>query len=589
MVTTDGDDFAKNLEGFQNQWQDAMSKWMSAWTDMAGQGSTAPKSAAPSFPVDNLNFNPEKIMQAQLELMRDTQALWLNTAKRFAKEEAAPVIEPGKGDRRFNDPAWSENPVFEFLKQSYLLNSRWLFKVMEDVEGLDKDGRQKLEFFGRQLVDMFSPTNFALTNPTVLSEMNATKGESLMRGMKNLTDDLGQGRGGLRPRHTDMDAFQVGENIGITKGSVVYQNPFMQLIQYAPRTEKVHKKPLLIVPPWINKFYILDLQEENSLVSWLAGQGYTVFIVSWVNPDESFAEKSFDDYAAGGIFQALDAIEQATGERQVTAVGYCIGGTILAAVLAHMAEMDDDRISAATFLVAQVDFEDAGELRVFTDENQLALLENQVKEKGYLEAEALGATFNALRANDLIWYFMINNYLLGKEPPTMDLLYWNADSTRFPARMLLEYLRTMYQHNLLAQPGGFELLGTGVDLRKIKIPTYIHATKEDHIAPAISVFKGTNIFSGQNRFVLAGSGHIAGVVNSPAKNKYQYWVNGKRKSYEDLAGWLTDAEEKPGSWWPDWHKWLGRKSGAKVPARNIGDGALAEIEPAPGSYVKVRS
>ena len=461
--------------------------------------------------------------------------------------------------------------------------------MVDQTEGVDDAARMKIEFYSRMMVDAMSPTNFALTNPKVLREMKETGGQSIIQGITNYLEDQQAGFDNMRPRHTDMSAFKVGENIATAKGSVVFQNQMMQLLQFAPTTESVYKQPLMIVPPLINKFYILDLREDNSFIRWAVEQGYTVFVISWVNPDETYADKSFDDYAKGGILAALGAIEKATGEKQVSAIGYCVGGTLLAATLAYMAANEDNRITAVTYFAAQVDFEKAGELLVFTDEQQISQLEPKVREQGYLDGSSMAATFNSLRANDLIWYFVINNYLMGKEPPVFDLLYWNADSTRFPAQLLLDYLRNMYQHNKLSQPGGFTLLGEPVDLGKIKIPTYIQAGKEDHIAPPESVFKAVNLYGGPVKFMLAGSGHIAGVINPPSAKKYQHWTNTKKKSYTELEDWFTDAKQHPGSWWEDWDKWLSKKSGDKVKARVPGKGNLKIIEPAPGTYVKVRS
>ena len=588
-----GGDFAEVAEAlgeaaaqFQRGWAD----WMSSFMEQGAEGA-APNAgmAALSKTLPEMPADPARMLQSQLELWRDYQALWLQTTARMMGRDVPPVIEPEKGDYRFRDAEWSDNPVFDFIKQSYLLNARWLRRAVADLEGLDEDAAHKLDFFGRMIVDALAPTNFALTNPRVLREMAETKGESLLRGMQNLGDDIREGRDGLRPRHTDMAAFEIGKDIATAPGAVVHQTPLMQLIQYAPATETVYRKPLLIVPPWINKFYILDLRPENSFIRWATRQGYTVFVVSWVNPDESLADKSFDDYVRDGILAALEGVEKATGERRLTAIGYCIGGTLLAATLAYMAANGDDRIAAATFFASQVDFEKAGDLRVFTDEAQVDMLEGQVRAKGYLDGAQMAGTFNVLRSNDLIWHFVINNYLLGKDPPAFDLLYWNADSTRFPAQMLMDYLRGMYQQNALARKGQFRLLDTPIDLGEVRIPTYIQASREDHIAPAESVFRMTRLFGGPKRFVLAGAGHIAGVINPPEKQKYQHWLNAGRKSHPTFESWLKGAVEHPGSWWPDWHQWLSKKSGAQVPARVPGDGDAEIIEPAPGSYVRATS
>ena len=587
-----------SMNKLADNWQEAMGTWSSLWNDNIQSAMDATSKALAENDIGNPSDllkdissakpDPAKVMSAQMELWQDYQKLWMHTTSRLLQPETAPA-EDAEKDFRFKDDAWTENPVFEFIKQSYMLNSKWLRAYMGSIEGLDDDSARKMEFYGQQIVDALAPTNFPLTNPAVLKEMQETNGESLVKGMGHLAEDLKNGSGGFRPRHTSIDDFEVGKDLATTPGDVIYQTPFMQLIQYAPTTKDVYKKPLLIVPPWINKFYILDLRQDNSFIKWAVDQGYTVFVVSWVNPDESYADKSFDDYVSGGIFAALDAIEQATGEKQVNAIGYCIGGTLMAATLAYMAQNSDDRIASVTYFAAQVDFEEAGDLKLFADESQLAALEKQIAETGYLDAGSMAATFNMLRANDLIWFFHVNNYLMGKEPPKFDLLYWNADATRFPARMLLDYLRAMYVDNKLSAANEFTLLGEPVDLGNIKIPVYLQATVEDHIAPAESVFKATKLYSGPVRFVLGGSGHIAGVINPPDKGKYQYWTNAKRQAYDSAAAWQEDATEHAGSWWPDWDKWLSAKSGDKVPARKAGSGKLKPLEPAPGSYVMVRS
>ncbi len=575
-------EFGETLGQSARDWQEGWALWLNG---MAGTGEDRGAGHVPSV----VNIEPAKALEAQTELWRDFQALWVNTTARLMGQEAPSVIAPEAGDNRFKDAEWTDNPIFDFLKQSYLLNARWLRRTLAEVEGLDKREADTLDFMGRLIVDAFSPANFALTNPTVMREMRQTRGESLIRGARQLAEDLRDAEHGLQPKQVDMDAFEVGGNIAVSPGAVVFQTPIMQLLQYQPSTEKVYKKPLLIIPPWINKFYILDLRPDNSFIRWATEQGYTVFLISWVNPEESHAELGFDDYAREGIFAALDAIEKATGETRVSAIGYCIGGTLLAATLAFMAANGDDRIAAATFFAAQVDFEDAGDLLVFTDQAHLEPLERQIREKGYLDGANMAATFNALRANDLIWYFVINNYLLGKEPPAFDLLYWNADSTNFPGRLFIDYVRNMYQQNNLARPGGFELLGQGVDLGAVNIPTYIQASRDDHIAPAVSVYKMIGLLGGQKRFVLAGSGHIAGVINPPAQNKYQHWLAEGGAFPADFEAWREGAVEHPGSWWPDWHRWLSRRSGRKVPARTPGDGGLAVLEPAPGTYVMKRA
>jgi polyhydroxyalkanoate synthase len=472
-----------------------------------------------------LMANPARLVQAQIGFWQDYMTLWQNTARRMMGLESEPVIDAPTSDRRFKDDAWREHEVFDFIKQSYLLSARYVQDVVKHVDGLEPKTAQKVDFYARQFIDAMSPSNFLLTNPEVLRKTAETGGENLLKGLSNLLSDLERGKGRLHIKMTDLDAFQVGENIGVSPGKVVYQNDLMQLIQYAPTTEKVLKRPLLIGPPWINKFYILDLRPRNSFVRWAVSQGHTVFVISWVNPSSKLAEKGFEDYMSEGYLAALDAIEAATGEREINAIGYCLGGTLLGATLAYMAANGDDRIKSATFFVSMLDFAESGELGVFIDEEQLRTLEGKMSRRGYLEGTEMATTFNLLRANDLIWSFVVNNYLMGNEPFPFDLLYWNSDSTRMPAKMHSFYLRKMYQENLLATQGGISLNGVPIDLGKIKIPAYFLSTREDHIAPWKSTYRGTQLLGGKKRFVLAASGHIAGVVNPPEGGKYSHWVN----------------------------------------------------------------
>ena len=530
--------------------------------------------------------NPARLVAAQLGFWQDYMTLWQNTARRIMGAETEPVIDASSTDRRFKDDAWRENEVFDFIKQSYLLSARYVQDVVRQVDGLDAKTAQKVDFYSRQFVDAMSPSNFLLTNPEVLRKTAETGGENLLKGLNNLLSDLERGKGRLRIRMTDTEAFKLGENIGVSPGKVVFQNDLMQLVQYTPSTEKVLKRPLLIAPPWINKFYILDLRPRNSFVRWAVAQGHTVFVISWVNPDEKLAEKGFEDYMKEGYLAALDAIEQATGEREVNAIGYCLGGTLLASTLAYMATKKDNRIRSATFFVTMMDFAEAGELSVFIDEEQLKALEGKMNKRGYLEGSEMATTFNMLRANDLIWSFVVNNYLLGNDPFPFDLLYWNADSTRMPARMHSFYLRKMYQKNLLAEPGGISLAGVPIDLRKIKTPAYFLSTREDHIAPWKSTYRGTQLLGGPKRFVLAASGHIAGVVNPPDGGKYSHWINTDLPA--DPEEWFKGATEIAGSWWPDWQRWVTALAKEQVPARVPGEGKLKPIEDAPGSYVQVR-
>ena len=534
-----------------------------------------------------LMANPGQLMQAQLGYWQDYLILWQNTARRLMGMEAAPVIETDPRDKRFQYPAWKQNEIFDFIKQSYLLSARYINDLVSKVDGLSPQTSQKIDFFARQFINALSPSNFILTNPEVWRKTAESGGENLIRGLNNLLADLERGRGNLHIKMTDTEAFEIGGNIAVSEGQVVYQNELMQLIQYSPATETVYTRPLVIIPPWINKYYILDLRPKNSLVRYAVSQGHTVFMVSWVNPDVRLAEKNFDDYMAEGVLAALDAIERATGERAVNAIGYCIGGTLLAASLAYMKRKGDDRIKTASFLVTLTDFTDVGELGVFIDEEQLSNLEERMQRRGYLEGAEMAATFNMLRANDLIWSFVVNNYLLGNEPFPFDLLYWNSDATRMPRRMHSFYLRNMYQKNLLVKPGGISMKGVPIDLQDIDIPVYFLSCREDHIAPWKSTYRGARFFGGKVRFVLAASGHIAGVVNPPEGGKYNHFINDAFP--EDPDEWLENATEVAGSWWPDWQRWVTGSDKTQVPARIPGTGKLRAIEPAPGSYVRVRA
>jgi len=531
--------------------------------------------------------DPQRAAELQLSLGKSYLDLWASSVKRMAGEPAGPVIEPDERDKRFADPDWSRNQFFDFLKQAYLLTTKWANHLVTDAKGLDPLTLQKAEFYVRQISNAIAPSNFVLTNPELLRETIASNASNLARGMHMLAEDIAAGDGELRIRQTDPRMFEVGRNLAITAGKVVFENDLMQLIQYEPATPTVLKRPILIVPPWINKFYVLDLTPEKSFVKWCVDQGLTVFIVSWVNPDEHLAKKTFEDYVNEGPLAALGAIKQATGESKVHAIGYCVGGTLLAVTLAHMASKRDHRVASATFFASQVDFTYAGDLKVFADEEQIAALERQMAERGYLDSRKMANSFNLMRSNDLIWPYVINNYFKGKEPMPFDLLYWNSDSTRMPAANHSFYLRNCYLNNNLAR-GQMMIEGKPINLRQIKVPVYNLATREDHIAPAKSVLLGSTYFGGRVRFVLAGSGHIAGVVNPPGRHKYQYWDGPKPSASADVDEWLAKAKEHPGSWWPDWLAWLKKLGAEEVPARKPGDGKLKVIEDAPGRYVKVR-
>ncbi|MDI4656537.1 class I poly(R)-hydroxyalkanoic acid synthase [Xanthobacter autotrophicus] len=530
--------------------------------------------------------DPQRTVEAQSRLMAGYLSVWANTMKRLAGEEVAPVTAPDAKDARFKDEGWRDSPIFDALKQAYLVTAKWAEDMVEEAEGLDPHLKHKAEFLVRQVSNAISPSNFVFTNPELIRETLSSSGENLVKGMRNLTQDLIEGKGSLKIRQTDMSAFEVGRNLATTPGKVIFENELMQLIQYEATTATVKKTPLLIVPPWINKFYILDLTAEKSFIKWLVDQGVSVFVISWVNPDARLAAKGFDDYMREGIMTALDQVAIASGERQAHAMGYCVGGTLLATTLAYMAATGDDRIASATFLTTQIDFTHAGDLKVFVDEEQLASIERKMKDMGYLEGSKMASAFNLLRSNDLIWPYVVNNYMKGKSPFPFDLLFWNADSTRMPAANHSFYLRNCYLTNNIAR-GLAELGGIRIDVHKISVPVYSLATKEDHIAPPNSVYIGANLLSGPVRYVLAGSGHIAGVVNPPARGKYQYWADGPTGPSFDL--WLEGARENAGSWWPDWVSWFSAQHPDEVPARTIGGDRLAPIEDAPGRYVRARS
>ena len=530
--------------------------------------------------------DPQRATEIQTTLGKAYLELWAAAAKRLSGENVPPVIAPDPRDKRFTDPEWSSNQFYDFIKQAYLLSTQWGERLVKNAHDLDPHTRQKAEFYTRQLANAVSPSNFLLTNPELMRDTLSENAENLVRGMKMLAEDIEAGQGYLKLRQSDASKFKVGKNLAVTPGKVIHQNDLMQLIQYSPATESVLTRPLLIIPPWINKFYILDLNPEKSFIKWCVDQGLTVFVISWVNPDARQAAKGFEEYMHEGPLEALDVIKDVTGEDSVHTIGYCVGGTLMAVTLAWMAAKGDKRIASATFFAAQVDFTYAGDLLVFVDEEQLKTVERNMAERGYLEGKKMATAFNMLRSNDLIWPYVISNYLKGKQPYPFDLLYWNSDSTRMPAANHSFYLRNCYLDNKLSK-GQMVIDNVKLDLGKITIPIYNLATREDHIAPAKSAFLGSKFFGGPVKYVLAGSGHIAGVVNPPGKKqKYQYWTGDD--PIGSLDKWIEKATEHPGSWWPDWIDWIRKQDGATVPARQPGSAQYKPIEDAPGSYVKVR-
>jgi len=587
--TQDFGQLSENLTQIAEKSQQIVQDFLSKQTAEGENGVPLPANLGAAFleMTQHMMANPAKMFEAQMELWQGYMALWQRTANQAMGVETPPVIKEQEGDRRFKDASWDDNQLFAYIKQSYLLTARWTQSLTSKVDTMDEGTARMVDFYTRQFVDAIAPSNFALTNPEVLRETIESKGENLVRGLQNLLGDLEKSKGQLRVMQTDPDAFKLGETIATTKGKVIYQNDLMQLLQFSPTTEKVYQRPLLMIPPWINKYYILDLRDKNSFVRWALDQGHTVFIISWVNPDEKLAEKSFEDYMHDGPLAALDAIQKTTGEDEINVLGYRIGGTLLATTLAYLKAKKDTRVHSASFLTTMVDFEDAGELSVFIDEAQLADLEQKMEKRGYLEGHEMATTFNMLRANDLIWSFVINNYLMGKDPFPFDLLYWNSDSTRMPAAMHSFYLRCMYLENKLVKPGGITFDGVPIDLRKIDVPAYVLACREDHIAPWKSTYAATQLYKGPVRYVLSASGHVAGVVNPPDKKKYNFWT--AEKNPKTPEAWLESATSTDGSWWTDWGKWMAKQGGKKVAGRDPGKGGLKAIEAAPGSYVKTRN
>ena len=533
--------------------------------------------------------DPKKLTDASANWWQNSMDLWEYAAKKMlGDEEAKPLIAPN-ADKRFEGDAWQDRPLFDVLRQAYLLTSKSMVDLVGDAKDLDPKTKQKVEFYTRQWIDALSPSNYLMTNPKVLEATLGSNGENLLKGLDNLEHDLKSGKISM----TDGAAFEVGKNLATTDGYVVHQNELMELIQYSPTTEQVHEVPLLLIPAWINKYYILDLQQKNSFIKWLIDQGYTVFVISWANPSEALADKNFDDYMKLGPIAAMEVIQKRCKCDNINMTGYCLGGTLLSMTLAYLHEQKKaDSILSATYLTTMIDFSDAGELSVFVDEDQISSMEERMQEKGYLEGGEMANTFNMLRANDLIWSFVVNNYLLGKEPFPFDLLHWNSDTTRMPAAMHSQYMRGMYLDNKLVRKGGITIDDTPIDVRSITTPSFILSAQDDHIAPWKSTYQSTELYGGPIEFVLAASGHIAGVINPPTKKKYSYQTsNAQQKAgYPKQPNlWLETTTENSGSWWPYWEKWLHKKSGKKIAARKFTAAEKKKFTAAPGDYVKTMS
>lgn len=543
---------------------------------------------ATSDVITALSTDPMKMMSLQMSLWDNYTRLFTSMAEKMGGQQSEPVIEPGPSDRRFKHDAWTENPALDFVKQSYLILSRWVDDAILSAEGIDEATKRRAQFHADQFLSAMSPTNVPALNPEVVDQTMATKGANFVKGLENFMADLERGHGELAIRQADLDFFKVGENLATTPGKVVYQNDMMQLIQYTPTTGEVAERPMVIFPPWINKFYILDLQKQNSFIRWLVDQGRTVFVVSWVNPGTELKDKSFPDYMREGVYEALEAVTRATGQESFDTIGYCIGGTLLATTLGYMAQQGDTRINTATFFTAQTDFAEAGDLLLFVDDKQLSNMEKQIDASGgVLEGSAMARTFNMLRPNDLIWSAFVDNYYMGKEAKKFDLLYWNADTTRMTKASHLFYLKEFYRDNKLSR-GELNIDGVPIDLGAVQTSIFMQAGEKDHIAPPGSVYRSAQLFGSDDvTYMLAGSGHIAGVINHPEKKKYHYSVNNALP--DTLDAWKEGAERHDHSWWPHWIEWLTVRSGGSVPARVPGDGDLAVIEDAPGTYVKVSS
>jgi polyhydroxyalkanoate synthase len=545
---------------------------------------TSAEPKAPQLPWLNMFADPAKIAQQQTDLWTQGLSIWQRALG--MEVPRTELVEKADKDKRFAAPQWRDNPLFDMIRQSYLLVSERLLGSVDTIEGLDPKQREKLRFMTKNFVDAMAPSNFAATNPLVLERAMATKGESLLKGLEHMLQDVSKGQ----LTHTAPDAFEIGRNIAVTPGKVVKRTPLYELIQYSPTTDEVHETPLIIFPPWINRFYILDLNPKKSFIRWAVEQGLTVFVVSWKSADETLKETTLDDYVLRGQVDAIDTVRELLGVESVHAIGYCVAGTTLAASLALLETRGQaDKVASATFFTAQVDFSEAGDLNLFVADETLQLIEQISAEKGFLDGRYMAATFNMLRGRDLIWNYVTNNYLMGEDYVPFDLLHWNSDTTNLPSKWHQSYLKDFYRDNKLVQAGALVVDGTPIEIHKVKTATYVQAGREDHIAPAASVWKITHYFQGPMRFVLAGSGHIAGVVNPPEAQKYQYWTNDDKPA--SLDEFVAGATEHKGSWWPDWATWIGALAEKKVPAKGArvpGKGKLKAVEDAPGSYVRAR-
>lgn len=587
-LITNPEEFAANILKAFEKGSDALTKLADRPDAKGGPYSTASELSAASDTLMTLVrlwlSDPVRLSEAQAHFLTQFAALWNNVLMRMVGMPVAPLIEPASNDNRFKDPEWTHNPFFNFCKQAYLLACKWAEDQLKATPGLDGRERHRAEFYLRQMTSAYAPSNFLATNPEVLRETFRTNAQNLVNGVTLLAEDMGRSKDLMKISQSDVSAFELGRNLATTPGKVVYQNDLLQLIQFEPTTDKVRERPIMMVPPWINKYYILDLTAQKSFIKYVVDQGFTVFVVSWVNPDEKLADKTFEDYILEGILAAAEAVRRETGIQDINVLGYCVGGTALSTGLAYLAQRGEELFKSCTLLTTQVDFSLAGDLLLFTDDSQLDSLDALMTERGFLDGSRMANVFNMMRPRDLIWPYVINNYMLGKKPFPFDLLFWNQDSTRMAAANHKFYLREFYNENRLAK-GEMSVANTKLSIGAIKLPVFSVAAREDHIAPAASVYRGSLMFSGPVEFVLAGSGHIAGVVNPPDKVKYQYWTGGQREAA--LEDWIKTATEHPGSWWPHWIQWLEKQSGGWTIPRTPGQ-QIGVIEDAPGSYVKAR-
>jgi len=581
----------KYIDKYSHVFKDMMQEVAKRHMNMSAAEGGGPDFGSPDFSPQDMaalvQVNPKKFVEQQLAFLEKQQQLWQNASKAFMGEAFSPVIEASRGDKRFGDSDWQENPGFNYIKQAYLLNAEYMHQLVDILEFEDDKVEQQVRFYTRQFINSLAPSNYVLTNPEVCREILNTQGENLAKGIDNFMRDLDASPSeAFKVSQVPIDAYELGKDLATTPGKVVFQNELIQLIQYASSTTQVYKTPLLIVPPFINKYYILDLEQKKSLVKWLVYQGYTVFMISWVNPDEALKDMAFEGYVCQGVIKALDVVTSIAKVEKINVAGYCVGGTVLGITQAFLERIGDQRIQSLTFLTTLFDFSEPGEVGAYISSQTLPLVEKSVATKGYFDGRVLALSFSLLRENNLFWAFFIENYLKGKDPTPFDILYWNSDSTNIPAQAFLYYLKNMYVDNNMIEKGRLSIGEHAIDLGDISVPSYCLAAQADHIVLWQAAYKSAKHLSCDVRFVLTESGHVAGVVNPQAQGKYPHWVGDQLP--ESPHEWLAQAQQVEGSWWSDWHRWLAAKSGAKRKARKVGNTTFPALEDAPGEYVKRR-